>query len=117
MPLPGPGAPRSSSSTAIAVHVYGLCIPRPLPRLMCRWRPGGALHAAIYNDTQTYVNKRPSPGRHLGLSRGHAENRVTADHRITRRIRGCEQIVRGGERTHVHVHVHVYASMHACMGE
>jgi hypothetical protein len=52
------------------------------------------------------------------MSRGHAQNRVTADHRITRRIRGCEQIVRGlGERTHVHVHVHVYASMHACMGE
>jgi hypothetical protein len=38
-------------------------------------RSAGALQS--YNDTQTDVNKQPSPERHLGLSRGHAQNRVT----------------------------------------
>ena len=98
----------------------------PAPFAAAGARPGGALHAAIYNDTQTYVIKRPSPGRHAPRAqprprtesrdrgsqnrtsnphRGHVQNPAPWDRESQNRhalCRGCEQIVRGlGERTHV----------------
>ena len=93
-------------------------------RALCRGscagaRPGEALHAAIYNDTQTYVIKRPSPGRHAPRAqpRPRTESRDRgSQNRTSNPHRGHAQNPAPCDRESQDRHALCRGGAHACIG-
>lgn len=91
----------------------------PAPFAAAGARPGGALHAAIYNDTQTYVIKRPSPGRHAPRAqpRPRTESRDRGSQNRTSNPRLRANCARAGGAhacIGLGVRTHAWECMHAC---